>query len=51
MRLTFTIEFTRDDPEPERETDMGSQVELGPPSIGFAHPMHEQPPYQDRKTR
>ena len=53
MRLTFTIEFTRDEPEtgePCREVDMGAQVELGPPSIGFAHPEHENP-YEDRTRR
>lgn len=42
MRLTFTIEFHRNEPEPWHETDMTpAQVELGPPTIGFAAPMHE----------
>ena len=55
MRLTFSIELTRDkdEPLPEREVDMGSQVELGPQPAGFAAPMHypEEDPYEDRRKR
>lgn len=52
MRLTINIELIRskDEPQLEREVDMGSQVELGPQPAGFAAPMHyqEEDPYEDR---
>lgn len=55
MRLTISIELTRDRDElqPAREVDMGSQVELGPQPAGFAAPMHypEEEPYEDRRKR
>lgn len=53
MRLTISIELTRDKGELEREVDMGAQVELGPQPAGFAAPMHypEEDPYEDRRKR